>query len=109
MEMLACGTIASRIKADEVYLVIVSQGCSFCQQVLAEIEHYGFKMPFIVVNADVCQKELEGLKYEYLPMAIHFSGGKTVRQAVGVDEIRDFDKPKTTDSAPAQVAEEGRR
>jgi len=75
-------------------MLVVSEHCGYCQQVLEEFHEYGFTRPVIVVKYESCPNEVDHYFADEnaLPLIAHFSDGRIVRKAVGVDGIKNFER-----------------
>jgi hypothetical protein len=106
---VSCQDVQAHINSHEnAYLMLVSEGCPYCDQVLDKLDDLGLRYDTLVVNTDACMGEIDKiLDWPATPMIAHFRNSEEVRRGVGVDGILGFDDESASagDSAGA-VGEE---
>jgi hypothetical protein len=107
MKKVSCQRIQAHLNSHEnVYLMLVSEGCPYCDQVLDKFEELGLKYDTLVVNTDACMESVDKvMDWPATPMIAHFQNGEELRRGVGVEGIMGFETESAGDSAGA-VGEE---
>ena len=92
---IKCVDVAAQLKAHaEVYLLLVSEDCPFCAEVLEAIEKAPLDLETLIVNTDACESQLDSfVDWPAVPMIAHFRDGKEVRRGIGLDSIMSFGTP----------------
>jgi len=96
MEAVACNKIAEKVKGTDLYILVVSENCDHCHELLGKIETLGLSRPIMVATYEQCSSDIDAVvSTEAFPTLVHLDRGKEVRRAVGLDDIYDFEKPQS--------------
>ena len=117
MENVTCDKLKSVIDGRKnIYLILVSDGCPFCEEVLDNFHKLELEHDTLVVNVDGCMDEIDQIiDWPAIPMIAHFRDHKEVGRGVGVEGIMSFrgqplDIEQGSHPTPAtgeEVAEDG--
>jgi hypothetical protein len=92
MKTVRCQSVRAQIDSrSNIYLMLVSEDCPFCQEVLDNFEHLHLAFDTLVVNTDACGEDIDSfIDAPAVPMIVHFRDGKEVGRGVGVEGIMTF-------------------
>ncbi|KPK66728.1 MAG: hypothetical protein AMS21_00820 [Gemmatimonas sp. SG8_38_2] len=94
MNSIACQQAKEHIDTKRhIYLLLVSEECPFCQEVLDAIHNGKLRLSHstMVLNTDSCSDEIDKIvSWPATPMIVHFRDGQEVNRGVGVEGIMAF-------------------
>lgn len=99
MMPLACQNIVEQVSSHrDMFLLLVSEDCPFCREVLDNLESLGLVFDTLVVNTDQCAEAIDQIiDWPAVPMLVQYHNGEEVKRAVGVPGIMGFEHaPDTT-------------